>query len=223
MKLTVASIALNYQAAFREPFFRVADARLTVLESLYRALAEFGVTPADIVGYGGNSLADQRARIMLFRGNATLDLTAEKVGVNFRNAVRDDIALIKKCLTNVLATLEAGDAALGGERYDMYPAVTLDSEADRVAFLQTLGEPKNRPRFVDDNKATISPCYKIEMEGPSAAWHLEISVSRAWAQPTGVFVASNINFPTAASTLVNERLDLFAKGVAGVLESIGLK
>ncbi|SRR6266581_3445197 len=226
MKVSFKSLALRYEVSFQTPFFRIGYARPALFESLYRALAQFGLETADLQGFGGTSLADQRARVNLFKGNANIEITADKVFAHFRNAVgKEDVQLIQDCLKKLLAAIEAfaTESPLGGEQFVLYPTVEFESEAACTEFLRTLHTPAKAPEFVEKYKAKIWPSYKVELEDGSAGWRIDVSISRAWLLPKSLFVAAHADFSSgASSTKLDERATLLAEAVGSVLKSLDL-
>jgi len=114
-----STFSLTYEAIFKTPFFRIADARPAVIETLFRAFADYGISPTDMYGFSGVALSDQRARINLFKGNAYLEVRAEKVYATFNNAVGPkDLEIVENCIKRLLSAMEsyAADAPLGTEQ-----------------------------------------------------------------------------------------------------------
>lgn len=226
MQIKVSSLTLKYEIEFRKPFFRIADARPAFLEVMYRALVEFNIRPNDLYGFGGNALTDQRAFITLFGGNVSIDVTSEKVVANFRNAsARGDADLIQACMKQILSALEsfAVESPLGRETIILWPRVEVASEKMRDEFLQTLNRPKKVPTFVATHSAKVWPNYNIEIEHSTGEWLVSVTVSRAWASPTHLFVSAHGDFFTGASSQkVDDRAKIMAESIDSVFVSLGL-
>lgn len=224
---TVSTFTLRYEADFRSPFFRVADSRPAILEGLYRAFADLRLSPQDMYGFGGNALSDQRVRLHLFRGNASLEITAQKVFANFDNAAgQADFELIENCLRRLLQAVEAfaADSPLGAEHVTLYPNVNMESEEARDAFLRSLPYASVKLDFATNHQATVWPSFRVDVTHPKNEWLLDIGIQRAWHAPTMLFIPVNAYFYTGAkSESITERGRIVGEALASVFTSVGLK
>jgi hypothetical protein len=92
---------LVYEAHFRRPLFALAHSSVRVLEVLHERLsAKYPITPGDMSLETGRNMAELRARVNLFRGAGTLDITAESLTARFQNPRgKDDYQIIQDCVT----------------------------------------------------------------------------------------------------------------------------
>lgn len=163
----------------------------------------------------------------LFRGNAFVEITAQKVYASFSNAVgKADTEIIEDCISRLLGAMEAyaADSPLGNEQIILYPTVEVESEEVRDNFLKSLSPPMKLPTFVSANQAIVWPIYKIEMEHPTKEWMVDIAIQRAWGLPRNLFVSAHADFFTGArSDKVADRSKILGDAVGSVFESLGLE
>ena len=92
---------LTYEAIFSALSFDLPGLGAALLKSLYENInPQFAVTAADMRVLGGSSLSDVRVQVDMFNGLGLIDVTTEKLSMNFRNLQNDgDLATCKSCIS----------------------------------------------------------------------------------------------------------------------------
>lgn len=92
---------LTYEAIFSALSFDLPALGAELLKSLYENInPQFPIIAADMRVLGGNSLSDVHVQVDLFNGLGLIDVTADKLSVNFRNLQNDgDFTLCENCIS----------------------------------------------------------------------------------------------------------------------------
>ena len=92
---------LTYEAIFSALSFDLPGLGAALLKSLYENInPQFPITAADMRVLGGSSLSDVRVQVDVFNGLGLIDVTTEKLSMNFRNLQNDgDLATCKNCIS----------------------------------------------------------------------------------------------------------------------------
>lgn len=223
MKCTLFNFSMRYNALFQRPFFRVQDAKTTVIETLYHALSGYGVQVKDIVTTGGENLSDQKIRIDLFNRQATIEVTADRFLATFTNARYRDFLLIEECLAKALAAIErfAADSRLGVEEVFLNPILKMESVAHRAAFLQSLPQPTGQPNVGFNDTVRVFHGHILEIEHSKQEWSLSLTVQRLLGvQSDNLAINIRANFANgASSSSIREKAEIVQIGFRGFLNT----
>ena len=85
MEAAIEHMDVQYEVAFSEPLFDLPRRNVEVLESFYNNLKPgYLASPSDMQVAGGTSLSDVKVRVTMFGGLATLEVTIDRMLVEFR-------------------------------------------------------------------------------------------------------------------------------------------
>ena len=92
---------LTYEAIFSALTFDLPGLGAALLKSLYENInPQFPITAADMRVLGGSSLSDVRVQVDMFNGLGLIDVTADKLSMNFRSLQNDgDLTICKNCIS----------------------------------------------------------------------------------------------------------------------------
>ena len=120
MEAAIERIDAEYEVVFSEPLFDLPRRNVEVLESFYHGLkSEYLAAPSDMQVAGGSSLSDIKVRVVMFGGLATLEVTIDRMLVEFRRlASSNELHICESCM-------------LASERviWGMYPKLRINRTA----------------------------------------------------------------------------------------------
>ena len=99
MEAAIERMDVQYEVVFSEPLFDLPRRNVEVLESFYNNFKpEYFVSLSDMQVIGGTALSDVKLRMVMFGGFATLEVTIDKMRIEFRQLKSSsDLNTCKSC------------------------------------------------------------------------------------------------------------------------------
>lgn len=228
MRYQITSLEVHYEAQFRDLFFPLISARAVLVEQLYRTVGQpYGARAGDLHSVGvGTALSGSRARLNLFRGSAFVEVSAEKLVAEFKNATLADKQIVIDCVKRAVTVAETvgSNAPFSGESIRVSCFLTLPSAAERTMLLASLSSPVHAISMNELGPLRGTPGYKIELQHPSENWIVSVDLSATWGVEDGLFLTTTANFfADASSKQIDSRAELVNDLTGRVLKSLGLE
>lgn len=179
MEATVERIDLTYEAAFGAPTFDLPLRGSALLKSLYEAIhPRYPIPLTHMQIFGGNAMSDVRVRITLFNGNGSIDVTADKMFLNFSDVRgKDGIDICKDCILSSERALTK-----------VLPELNVRFVTIRPTLLVNVGaEGDQEVGFLSDLRGDRASIDLSEFEGASQHKGVNLSIKNAKAGWSVIF------------------------------------
>ena len=175
MKGNLKWMELVYEAEFSVPLFDLPGRNTELLKSLHQSIhPRFPLRTRDLHVFGGTALSDVCVRVVMFGGNGTIEVTAERLSMSF-NGLRgeQDIAICNECLALVEQALKR---ALPEAEITMFLVRTTLSlrlgNGSVIArdFLRQVVKPGIDMELNGLGNAALYPCINLEVRNEDEGW-----------------------------------------------------
>jgi hypothetical protein len=220
-----------YEAAFRSPLFALPGNPVSVLSVLHERLApKWNVSLSELSVESARTLGDVKARINLFSGNGTLEITPETFTAKFINpSAPGDAEIIKDCVRlalDGLATISDGKNSFREETITLRGFIELTSpEIDGLSFLRTMHGGSELYSPVDaPYKADVIPGFRVEFLQTDEKWAYSFELTRAHRSTKELFLLSTCRFYDGnAIDTIDQKAEHAGNLLRKGLERIGLR
>jgi len=217
MRYKVNYADFSYEAHFGSPFFAVAMSPGVVLTAVHKQLSPKYVIPTrDLTVDSARAVGDIRAKISLFGGRGTLEVSTDVFAARFNeprttndfDVIRDCIQLTHDALLSWNTT--AYTVVFREEAINLRMFLELGSDAHE--FLRNV-VPRSEiyPSDEGDSKAEVIPGFHSELVRSDEKWDFSLGVQRAARSRSELFVVGNMRFYDGGRyATLNEKAEHYA-------------
>lgn len=217
---------LGYEAQFSAPSFDLPGRSTELLQSLYGNLAtRYSISPGDMHVLGGSSLADTSVRVALFGGSGRIDVTVDKLSIDFDKLLTDsDIEICKDCITTSEQTIQEFrsdmniDVTFANLNYTIELGDGIESASD---YLSQVAAPGISLDLKEIEGAVAHPGIRLGIENENEKWSVSISAEQRVGEKKSISVSIFATFNGDSAVhraanridLLSRLIDLFCKGI----------
>ena len=230
MKFRPSWVDLTYQAQFSRVLFELAAAPVKILAAIHKVMpVAYGITSADLSVVPGTAISDVHAKVRLFNGNASIDVTADSLSAQFNNPVGpDDGAIIQNCLRLALEALAeaVGHFDIKEETVTLRMFAELIGQPDAHSFLRQIAGQQHLYPVVGaaESGSQMVPNLQFELINDSDRWSSYWSIARAIRSPKEVFISTTTRFLLGSKFAdINQKADHIRGLFTDFLGRIGLQ
>ena len=219
---------LGYEAQFSTPSFDLPGRLTELLQSLYRNLEpRFLISPGDLHVWGGESLAGVGLRVDIFGGSGRVEVTVDKLSVDFGNLqTASDIAICQDCIAASEKTIQEFwpdmnfEFAFANLSYVVELGDGIESASD---YLLRLTAPGISLDLEGIEGAVEHPGIRLGIENEKEKWDISISTELGISEKKSIFVPTFATFhDNSAVQGAKNRIDLLIRLVDLYFKGIGL-
>lgn len=193
---------LTYEAHFSTPLFILAANPTAVLEALHNRLSpKYSIPSRDLTVDSARSVGELRAKVNLFAGRGTLEVSADSLVARFTDPRgANDIEVIKDCIQlahdGLSALKTSGRLAAREETVTIRMFNELvDSPADARVFLRNLFPQSELYPFGDVGaKLEVVPGFHMELLHANEKWEFTLGLQRAVRSDKELFTVGIVRF-----------------------------
>ena len=220
---------LTYEAIFSTLSFDLPGLGAELLKSLYENInPQFPITAADMRVLGGSSLSDVRVQVDMFNGLGLIDVTADKLSMNFRSLQNDgDLTICKNCISlseqavrSALPNLQVDAVAL---RPTLFLALDRKVESASSHIAQVVGSAAQFNLDEFGNPAQY-PGVNLEVENTEEDWNAIFNAYRDRGDQSSLIVSCHALYREDGIIRgLEERASHLERLIRAFLSGIGLE
>jgi hypothetical protein len=222
MRFTTRWIDVTYEAVFAAPAFDLPSRNISVLKAFYEAInPRFAITMNNLQAMGGTSVADVRARIVLFNGSGILDVSAEKFSAVFTNLrARSDVEIIKDCIRIAEGALRSALPDIQDREVNINSTVYIELADEGQSAIDFLGGLTSSRKVINPKAFNASEVHyglSAEIVNSAARWRTSLRVEAAQFDPRILIMNSRATYPADGAL---QSFEDQARHVEQVLETV---
>ncbi len=232
MRYKTSYLELTYEARFSKPLFALALSPAAVLEALYNRFSpKYSILSRDLTVDAGRSVGEVRAKVNLFAGKGSLEISADSFiarfddprGANDAEIVKDCIQLTHDALSAVKTSsrLAIREETVSVRMFNEL----IDSPANARVFLRNLFPQSELYPFSEvQGKTDVVPGYQMELLDDDEKWEFTLGVQRAIRSDKELFIVATVRFLDGGRfTTLDEKANHSVDLILGALARLKLE
>ena len=223
----ITRLDVLHEAAFSQPAFELVREAPSILKRFYEALGtRFRVDTAYTTVNSTNTLHDLIIRIGLFNNVAAVELTPDRMTINFPNITnRNDVVLVKETLSLAHDGLAAAlpNTTLSTSKFTLNMWVAMEGGAAATEAILSKHAIPTKPLDVSKWGATSSRHgLRLTTSNDAEGWSLTIYGEPSLVPGSHLFLSFDFAVQKASSKTIAEQLVLAEQKLPQIFEALGL-
>ena len=229
MEAVVERMDLEYEADFAIPLFDLPARDTEVLRSFHESISpRYPVRSTDMRIFHGDRFSENRVRIVMFGGNGQIDMTADRLSINFDHMqIEEQATICRECISLSEQVLRRIFPDVVVHIVTLSPTLFLRLGDGSVSARSHLAQVAGSGIEVDlrgFGGAICHPCVNLEIENEDEHWNADFHAYGEWGTESSLITSCRVMYDENGTIRgLNDRFRHVDRLLATLLGGIGLE